>query len=187
VATPALSTPDRTAAARRLPFTVIDQAVHLLDTPTEPWSIQLEIRLERHLDENRLRVAVSSAAGSHPMARARQAPGSWRDRAWWWEIAPDLDLDPLRVVTCPDEASLAAVRNELYSRQVPLVEAPPFRVVLARRAGGDALLLNANHAAFDGFVEPLRVVTCPDEAALAVVRNELYSRQLLSLAESHCP
>jgi len=144
-------TPDRSAGARRLPFTVIDQAVHLLDTPAEPWGIQLEAGLEGHLDEDRLRAAVRSAVGPHLMARARQLPARRTDRTWSWEIAPDLDLDPVRVVTCPDDAALATARNELYSRQVPLVEAPPFRLVLARRPDGDTLLLNANHAAFDGF------------------------------------
>jgi NRPS condensation-like uncharacterized protein len=85
------------------------------------------------------------------MARARQLPASRSERTWWWEIRPDLDVDPLRVLPDVDDASLAALRNELYSRQVPLVEAPPFRLVLARRDDGDTLLLSANHAAFDGF------------------------------------
>jgi len=30
-----------TAAPERVPFTVIDQAVHLLDTPADPWRVQL--------------------------------------------------------------------------------------------------------------------------------------------------
>lgn len=134
-----------------MPFTVIDQAVHLLDTPAEPWGIQMELGLAGHLDEEHLRAAVQSASGAHDMARARQLPARRSDRTWWWEIAPDLDLDPVRVVTCLDDAALATVRNDLYSRGVPLVEAPPFRLVLVRRSEGDTLLLNANHAAFDGF------------------------------------
>ena len=151
MAAPALITPARAAEADRIPFTVIDQAVHLLETPAEPWGIQLEIGLPGHLDEDRLRKAVRSAAEAHPMARARLLPARRADRTWWWELAPDLDIDPVRIVACPDDASLASVRNELYSRQVPLVEAPPFRLVLARRHGGDVLLLNASHTAFDGF------------------------------------
>ena len=146
-----LITPQRKASADRVPFTVIDQAVHLLDTPAEPWSIQLEIWLRGHVDEDRFRAAVRSAVAAHPMARARLLPARRSERTWWWEIAPDLDLDPVRVVTCLDDASLAAVRDELYSRQVPLVEAPPFRLVLAHREEGDVLLLNAGHTAFDGF------------------------------------
>ena len=157
-----LVTPQRAARVDRMPFTVIDQAVHLLDTPAEPWGIQLEIALRGHLDEDRLRAAVRSAVDAHPMARARLLPARRSERTWWWEIAPDLDLDPVRVVTCPDDASLAAVRNELYSRQVPLVESPPFRLVLARKDGGDVLLMNASHTAFDGFgcVRLLQSVAC---------------------------
>jgi NRPS condensation-like uncharacterized protein len=151
VAAPALITPERTGRAYRVPFTVIDQAVHLLDTPAEPWTIQMELRVPRHLDEERLRTAVQLAASCHPMARVRQLPARRSDTTWWWEVAPDLDLDPVRVLTCLDEAALAAVRNEVYSRRVPLVEAPPFRMVLARGPDGDRLLLGANHAAFDGF------------------------------------
>jgi NRPS condensation-like uncharacterized protein len=144
-------TPERVAAVKRLPFTVIDQAVHVLDTPAEPWSIQMELGLDGHLDEDRLRAAVRSAVDGHPMARARMLPARRSEKTWLWEIAPDLDIDPVRVVTCPDEASLTVLREELYSRQVPLVEAPPFRLVLVRSDGGDRLLLSANHAAFDGF------------------------------------
>lgn len=140
-----------TATPERFPFTVIDQAVHLLDTPAEPWGIQVEVGLTGHLDEERLRTAVGLACAAHPMARARLLPARRTERTWTWEVAPSLDLDPVRVVTCLDEAALARVRDELYSRQVPLVEAPPFRLVLVRRPAGDLILLNANHAAFDGF------------------------------------
>lgn len=136
---------------QRFPFTVIDQAFHLLDSPAEPWSIQVELQVSGHLDEQRLRSALVDALSAHPMARARQLPSRRTDRTWIWEIAPAAEIDPLRVVDCPDDAALAAVRQELYSRLVPLIEAPPFRLVLARRPAGDTLLLNANHAAFDGF------------------------------------
>jgi len=142
---------EATATPERMPFTVIDQAVHLLDTAAEPWGIQLEVALDGRLDEERLRAAVGRAAAAHPMARARQLPARRSDHTWTWEIAPSLDLDPVRVVTCLDEAAVSHVRDELYSRQVPLVESPPFRLVLVRRPGGDLLLFNANHAAFDGF------------------------------------
>ncbi len=142
---------EATATPERVPFTVIDQAVHLLDTAAEPWGIQLEIALAGSLDEERLRAAVGRASAAHPMARARQLPARRRDHTWVWEIAPSLDLDPVRVVTCLDDTAVSHVRDELYSRQVPLVESPPFRLVLVRSPGGDRLLLNANHAAFDGF------------------------------------
>lgn len=59
---------EATATPERFPFTVIDQAVHLLDTPAEPWGIQLELGVGGHLDEDRLRSAVAMACAGHPMA-----------------------------------------------------------------------------------------------------------------------
>ncbi|MDQ4098655.1 MAG: hypothetical protein M3144_12410 [Actinomycetota bacterium] len=123
----------------------------MLDTPSEPWTIQLELGLEGRLDEERLRSAVGDAITRHPMARVRQLPARPNDKTWWWEVAPGPDVDPLRVVECPGESSLTAARGELYSRPVPLVEAPPFRLWLVRGQQRDRLLLDATHAAFDGF------------------------------------
>lgn len=138
----------------RLPFTVIDEAVHLLDTPMEPWSIEVEVAFSGRLDEDRLRAAVATAATNHAMVRARQCPARLWDRHFTWEIGPGLELDPVRVVECPDDESLAATRARLQSFSVPLVESPPLRLWVARRpegADGDTLMVNVNHAAFDGF------------------------------------
>jgi NRPS condensation-like uncharacterized protein len=148
---PVVSREDRGEGTARIPFTVIDQAVHVLDTPAEPWTIQLELGIEGRLDEERLRTALAEAVARHPMARVRQIPARPSDKTWWWEVAPGPDVDPLRVVDCPDEGSLIAARAELYSRAVPLVESPPFRLWLVRGRHSDRLLLNATHAAFDGY------------------------------------
>jgi NRPS condensation-like uncharacterized protein len=135
----------------RVPFTSIDEAVHLLDTPAEPWSIQLEVRVSGVLDAERLRAAVPVALAHHPMARAKLLPARRTDRRWTWAITGALELDPLRVVDCTDDAELDRVRAELHSLSVPLAESPPLRLVLARHPMGDAVMVNANHAAFDGF------------------------------------
>lgn len=137
-------------AGEILPFSVIDQVVHLLETPAEPWTIQFEVAIPGHFDEGRLRDALRLAVAEHPMARARKLPSSLADRTWRWQISPTIDVNPLRIIDCADAAALAAVRAEFYSRRVPLAESPPFRLVLARQATGDVLLLSANHAAFDG-------------------------------------
>ncbi len=134
-----------------LPFTVVDEAIVHLDTPTEPWSIEVELRVAGRLDEGRLRWALGQAMGRHPMARARRLPARPGDRTYAWEITPVADLDPLQVVDCPDDECLVRLRDRLQSLSVPLVESPPFRMRLARHPDGDVLLLNANHAAFDGF------------------------------------
>jgi NRPS condensation-like uncharacterized protein len=135
----------------RIPFTVIDEAVHLLDTPAEPWSIELELGLEGQVDESRLRSALGTATSRHPMARVHAVPARRTDRTWTWEVDEVPDLDPLSVVECAGEPQLSTLRDRLQSLRVPLAESPPWRLRLARRPDGDHLLLNANHAAFDGF------------------------------------
>jgi len=134
----------------RFPFSVVDEAVHLLETETAPWSVQMDVRVAGRLDEARLRAATARAMDAHPMARARKLasrPSLRHDR---WEVPPRADLDPVRVVDCPDDA-LAAARAELQSLAVPLAESPPLRVRLAHHPGGDVVMLNANHAAMDAF------------------------------------
>lgn len=119
-----------------LPFTVVDEAIHVLETPAEPWGIQFELRFGGPLDEGRLRDSVRAAVDHHPMARARQLPARPTDRTWWWEIPDVPDLDVLRTVDCADDGALAAVRDDFYSRAVPLVESPPFRLLLVRGPDG---------------------------------------------------
>lgn len=141
----------------RVPFGLIDEAIHLLDTEAAPWSIQLEVRVTGRLDESRLRDALVQALATHPMARARKEASRRSMHRDNWVIPPVADLDPLRVVDCADDAALAATRAELQSLAVPLAESPPLRARLARHADGDVLMLNVNHAAMDGF-GALRVV-----------------------------
>ena len=110
-------------SVQRVPFNVVDEVVHLLDTDAEPWSIQVEVRTEGALDEGRLRTALSRAMDRHPMARARKAPtGRGGEHRFCWEITPEPEVDPLRVVDCPDDEALDAARADLHSRAVPLVE-----------------------------------------------------------------
>jgi NRPS condensation-like uncharacterized protein len=134
-----------------VPFSVVDQAIHLIDREHEPWSIQLEVRVPGRLDESRLREAVGQAIGLHPMARAHKSPFKFSDRRFRWAIGEAADLDPLKVVDCPDDEALDAVRRDLQSLTISLLESPPFRVRLAHHPQGDAVMLNASHAATDGF------------------------------------
>ncbi|HEX2273202.1 MAG TPA: hypothetical protein VHG90_04950 [Acidimicrobiales bacterium] len=135
----------------RFPFTVVDDIVHHLDTPLEAWSIETEVAVEGRLDDDRLRQAVGEALARHPMARARCIPARGTERSYTWELTEAPDLDPLVVVDCPDDAALGTLRDRLQSLSVPLAESPPLRMRLAHHPGGDRLMLNANHAAFDGF------------------------------------
>lgn len=142
---------DATEPVGLVPFSVIDEAVHLLDTEAAPWSIQLEVRLEGRIDEDRLRSALLQAAGRHPMARARKKPSRRTARFDNWEIPATFDLDPVRVVHCADDEAVAQARARLQSFPVPLAESPPMRVRVARAPAGDIVMLNVNHAAMDGF------------------------------------
>ena len=149
-----VSTHDQASAGEglgRLPFTVIDESVHLLDTVAEPWTIQCELGLRGRLDGDRLRSAVMEALGRHPMARVRQLPARHRDRTWEWDVPAGPDVDPLSAVEWDDEDALNEARAAFYSVPVPLVESPPLRLRLARGLRRDVLMLSANHAAFDGF------------------------------------
>lgn len=134
-----------------VPFTVIDEAVHALDTPAEPWSIQLELRVEGRLDDDRLRDAVGRALARHPMARARGLPARHTDRCWHWELTATPDLEPLRILSCRTDDELARVRADFQSRQVSIAESPPLRLRLVHHPGGDVLMANVNHVAFDGY------------------------------------
>jgi NRPS condensation-like uncharacterized protein len=134
-----------------VPFSVVDEAIHLLDTESEPWSIQLEARVEGSIDEARLRAAVADGLSQHPMARARKVPSLLDERRFYWEITPGLDVDPVSVVECADDDALAEARSEFQSRRVPLAESPPLRVRLARHPDGDSIMVNLSHTAFDGF------------------------------------
>ena len=134
-----------------VPFNIIDEAIHLLDSEAAPWSIQLELRLTGALDEARLRTALLEALGRHPMSRARKKPSRRTLHGDSWEIPATVDIDPLRVVECRDDEELAVLRAHLQSLAVPLAESPPLRARLARHPGGDVVMLNVNHAAMDGF------------------------------------
>jgi NRPS condensation-like uncharacterized protein len=138
-------------APHRIPFSALDEAVHALDDPAEPWSIHWEVRVSGHLDEARLRWAVGEATARHPMARARRARSRRRARTPEWEIGAAPDVDPVVVIDCPDSPALEARRASLLSRPVPLTASPPFRVGLAHHPDGDVVVLNVNHAATDSF------------------------------------
>jgi NRPS condensation-like uncharacterized protein len=171
----------------RLPFTAIDEAVYGLDTQSEPWTIQLELRVTGHLVEERLRKALRSALDRHPMARARTVPAGKGQRRHYWQPTPEPDLDPLVVTQLDGGVSLASVRAGFYSRPIGLSESPPLRVKLVQSAGADVLMISVSHAAFDGFgalrllhsiaraytgdIEPPPVVDLPEARDL----NELLS------------
>lgn len=141
------------AVPEKFPFTLTDELFYHLEEPSSPFSIQMEVRLEGHLDPARLEQAIIAAAHRHPMMRVVMAPWEPNDQQYLWELFPRLDVAPLRVVDCPDEEALYRTRAELHSLSVPLSEVPPFRMVLARYGDDDYLMLNLSHAVCDGIGE----------------------------------
>lgn len=128
---------------------VIDESCQYLDSADEPWSVHVEARVAGRIDEQRLRGAVARALSSHPLARVRRADRP-RRRRLLWEIPLDPDIDAVRVLACPDDASLAHARTRLQSLVLPLGTSPPLRLWLARHPDGDSIMLNVHHAASDG-------------------------------------
>jgi NRPS condensation-like uncharacterized protein len=128
---------------------VLDEAILHLDSHVEPWSVHLEVRYGKVLDERRLGEAVGTALDRHPAARARLVTSARRP-SYEWVASPSPDVDPYDVVHCDSDAALAAAREELLSRPVPLDVSPPLRIRLARHPDGDVVMLNLHHAAGDG-------------------------------------
>ena len=131
-------------------FGVVDELSCYFDSPAEPNNVHLEIWLPGHLDEARLRQAVMALLAAQPAARARRAPGRrWR-RGYAWEVPARADCDPVSVTNWRTRAELDAARARFLATAPPLDHSPPFRLLRARGPGGENLILNAHHAAFDG-------------------------------------
>ena len=128
----------------------LDELYLHLDREEDPWSVQLELRLEGSIDDVRFENAVREAALRHPMARARLADIRGTDVRYRWEIFDDLDDGHVEVVDCGSEADIAQVRERLYSASPRLDRPGPFAIVLAHHPEGDAVMLNLHHAAGDG-------------------------------------
>ena len=132
------------------PANVLDELYLSFDREEEPWSVHLEIRVEGHVDAERLEAAVREAALRHPIARARLGRSRFTDVRYDWEIADELGDVDTEEVDCADAADADRAREELLSR-APSLESPgPFSLLLAHQPGGDTIVLNLRHAAGDG-------------------------------------
>ncbi|HEX2274089.1 MAG TPA: hypothetical protein VHG90_09485 [Acidimicrobiales bacterium] len=132
------------------PLGPLDEAILYLDSPSEPWSVHLEVQLGGVLDETRLRWAVRTALHRHPRAAARLVATSRPGRRPEWHATPAPSLDAFDVLPCEGDDDLAAAREELLSRPFSLEASPPLLVRLLRHRGGDVVMLNLHHAAGDG-------------------------------------
>jgi NRPS condensation-like uncharacterized protein len=128
----------------------LDEAILYLDSPSEPWSVHLEVQLGGVLDETRLRWAVRTALRRHPRATARLVATPRSRHRIAWHATPTPSLDAFDVIHCEGADDLAAARDELLSRPFSLETSPPLLVRLLRHPGGDIVVLNLHHAAGDG-------------------------------------
>lgn len=133
-----------------LPLTMLDESLLITQETRAAWNVQLEVAADHRVDADQLRQAVRWCCQRHPMARARLAPADTPGNYFQWDIADDVDRDPLRVVDCPDATALEALRTELYTPPIALDVSPGFRIALARRPGGDLVLLATSHMVADG-------------------------------------
>jgi NRPS condensation-like uncharacterized protein len=133
-----------------LPLTMLDESLLITQQTRAAWNVQFEVAADHLVDADRLRQAVRWCCQRHPMARARLAPADTGASYSQWDIADDVDRDPLRVVDCPDAIALEALRAELYTPPIALDASPGFRIALARCPGGDLVLLATSHIIADG-------------------------------------
>ncbi len=118
--------------------------------PGRPLSIHMEVHLAGRLDPERLLSAARAACERHPLTRAHMIPFEPGDRTYEWQIQDDATPPPLEIVACADEHALALARARFLEMGPPLEAAPPFRLLLAHRPQGDALMMVLNHAVCDG-------------------------------------
>lgn len=109
-------------------------------------SVQFEVRVAGRLDPDRLSRALRVAVAQHPLARARLAPAAIGAVRLDWEVPDAPDHLGLEITDEP----VASVRSRLYSRAPAPSGSPTFAATLVRDPEGDRLLLNLNHASFDG-------------------------------------
>jgi NRPS condensation-like uncharacterized protein len=120
-----------------------------LDREAEPWNVHFEVHLAGRLDAERLAGAIAAAMRLHPIARASLSDWHAYERRYHWRIA-DAPAVPLSVAECADEQELDTAREALLRVSPGLAAPPPFEVLLAHTAEGDALILSLHHAAGDG-------------------------------------
>ncbi len=144
--------------SRVTPLNESDASFIYLAQPGESWSIQMEVHLAGRLEPERLLSAARAACERHPLARARLAPFRARDRVYRWEIQDEVSLPVLEVLDYTDERDLARIRDRYLSEHPSLNVTPPFRILLLHGPGGDVLIFNVHHAAYDG-LSALRILT----------------------------
>ncbi|HSS10272.1 MAG TPA: hypothetical protein VLL25_10320 [Acidimicrobiales bacterium] len=137
--------------SRCFALTAVEDGVIASERRSWPMNIHLEARLTHRLDRDRLKAAVATAMGHHPLAGSRQAPGGLLQRVRYWEHPDRPDIQPVI-----DDSRI----DSLLSTPIPLHTAPLMRILLERGDGDDTVVLCAHHGAFDalGGIVVLRTI-----------------------------
>jgi NRPS condensation-like uncharacterized protein len=130
-------------------FALADELTCYYDRPSEPANVHLEVRVPGLLDPAAIRAAVGAVLASQPRIMARRRPATWQ-RGYHWEFPAPATTDPVLTADYADRDDLDRQRDAFLSWSPPLDVAPPLRFLVASGPGGDCLILNAHHAAFDG-------------------------------------
>ena len=130
-------------------FALADELTCYYDRPAEPANVHLEARVPGRLDPAAISTGVSAVLASQPRIMSRRRQGSWQ-RRYYWEFPVPASADPVLITAYTGQEDLDKQRDAFLSTSPSLADAPPLRFMLASGAGGDHLILNAHHAAFDG-------------------------------------
>ncbi len=130
-------------------FALADELTCYYDRPSEPANVHLEVRVPGPLDPDTVRAAASDVLASQPRIMARRRPATWR-RGYQWEFPAPSRTDLVLTAGYLSQEDLDGQRDEFLSRSPSLDLAPPLQFLHARGSGGDFVMLNAHHAAFDG-------------------------------------
>lgn len=141
-------------ALRKARLDRLDETCLNLGSADEPWTIHLEVRIDREFDEERLRAAIRQAMVTHPIARAHLKPVKPATFRYYWLIPDEPGVVPLAVVS---GEPVAAVRDRVVS-EAPDLGVSTFTATAVRAGGGDYLMLVVHHAAGDG-VAAYRLMT----------------------------
>jgi NRPS condensation-like uncharacterized protein len=134
----------------RARFAIADELTCYYDRPAEAANVHLEARVSGRLDQDALRAAVCAVLDAEPELLARQSATSRWQSGFYWEYRDAPDIDPVLTASFADEDELGRLRSEFLSHSPPLRVSPPLRFLIAAGPSGDALILNAHHARFDG-------------------------------------
>jgi NRPS condensation-like uncharacterized protein len=132
------------------PLTAIEELDVYLENPAEPNVIQMETDVGGHLQQADLALALADALAADPAARRRLSPSCPWGRRLFWESTPASRTPvPLTVVRWRTEKERTEQRESLSAWPLRLADGV-FRLVLLRGPDGDAVIVHAHHAAFDG-------------------------------------